>query len=97
MISKETLADLADLMANGPTASEFGTGIEQLRVELQLIDNVTLATAVVTSHLYPDQPVDELAGRQQTVDELTAHNVQNMVGAAFNPRQRIEVRQVPRP
>ena len=95
VISEEILSDMADLRANGPSETEFATGVEQLRNELELIDNRILAVGLVTAHLYPDEPVANLADRYPLIDELSAADVRNMVGAAFQPGQRIEVRQVP--
>ncbi len=91
------MADLVDLQTHGPTEQQFATAIEQLRTELELINNGTLADALLTSYLYPDQPVTELAQRTALIDQVTAAAVQSMAAIAFNPDQRIEVRLVPRP
>ena len=96
-ISEEILADLRSLQTEGPTEAQFETAMEQLRNELELIDNQTIADALVTAHLYPDQPVTELAARYPLLDEMTPADVQSMAAIAFNPNQRIEVRQIPRP
>jgi zinc protease len=96
-ISEAVLADLRELQEDGPTESQFDTAIEQLRNEMELIDNQTLAEALVTAHLYPDQPVAELNARHTVVEELTPEDVRVMAGLAFDLDQRIEVRQVPRP
>jgi predicted Zn-dependent peptidase len=96
-ISDEVIADLDDLLENGPTNSEFDTAVEQLLTELDLIDNTILAGALITSYLYPDQPVSELTGQQGIINDLTAADVRRLARVAFNPDQRIEVRQVPRP
>ena len=91
------MTEILDLQSNGPTAQQFATGIEQLRTELDLIDNPTIANALISSYLYPDQPVIELFQGHALIDQLTASDVQNLAGIAFNPIQRIEVRLVPRP
>ena len=96
-ISAEVLADLADLRNNGPTEIQFATGLEQLRTELDLINNPTLADAMINSYLYPDQGVVDLAERHVLIDELTAADVQSLAQLAFAPNQRIEIRLVPRP
>jgi predicted Zn-dependent peptidase len=96
-ISLEVLADLAALQADGPTDAEFATAVEQLGDELQLIDNRLLATGLITAHLYPDQPVAELAERFQVLEDLTADDVRELAEVVFDLDQRIEVRQVPRP
>lgn len=95
-IADEIVADLESLQADGPTEEEFATAVEQLRDELELVDNRTLANALVTSHLYPDQPVAEVADRYQMIDVLTPEEVQAMASIAFDLDQRIEVRLVPR-
>jgi zinc protease len=95
-IVAEVLADIAELQDQGPTETQFNTAVEQLRDELELIDNRTLATGLVTAHLYVDQPVAELGDRYPLIDELTPEDVRRMAGIAFNLSQRIEVRQVPR-
>ncbi|HEX6286552.1 MAG TPA: insulinase family protein [Acidimicrobiia bacterium] len=95
-IAEEILAGLQSLQDSGPTGEEFATAIEQLRDELELLDNRTLANALITSHLYPDQPVAEVADRYQMVDSLTPEEVQLMARVAFDLDQRIEVRLVPR-
>jgi len=95
-ISEEVMADLADLQANGPTPGQFATAVEQLRTELDLINNPTLADALITSHLYPDRPVVELSRRYQVIEEITAEDVRLLSRTVFNPDQRIEIRLVPR-
>ncbi len=84
------------MQTEGPTDEEFATAIEQLRDELELLDNRTLANALITNHLYPDQPVAEVADGYQMVDGLTADQVQSMASIVFDLDQRIEVRLVPR-
>ena len=63
---------------------------------LDLIGNGTIADALITNYLYPDQPVIELRLRYQLLDELTAADVTTLARIVFNPDQRIEVRLVPR-
>jgi zinc protease len=96
-ISEAVLIDLQLLQGDGPTESQFNTALEQLRNEMELIDNRTLAEALVTAHLYPDQPVAELNARHTVVDRLTAEDVRVMAGLVFDLDQRIEVHLVPRP
>ena len=96
-IADEIVADLGSLQSSGPSDEEFATAVEQLRDELELLDNRTLATALITSHLYPDQSVAEVADRYQMVDSLTPGQVQSMASIVFDLDQRIEVRLVPRP
>lgn len=95
-ISAEIVADLAELQRDGPTESQFDTAVEQLRDALDLIDNRVIAETLVTAHLYPDQPVTELAERSRLVDEITPTEVTSLANTMFNQSQRIEVRQVPR-
>jgi predicted Zn-dependent peptidase len=95
-ISDEVIADLDDLLENGPTDSQFATALEQLRTELDLIGNGTIADALIINYLYPDQPVIELRLRYQLLDELTAADITTLARIVFNPDQRIEVRLVPR-
>ena len=96
-ISNEVMADLADLQKNGPTDEQFATALEQLRTQLDLINNQLLAGALINSFLYPDEPVVELALRYQVIEEITAADVQALAKIAYNPAQRIEVRTIPRP
>jgi zinc protease len=95
-ISEEVMSDLADLQANGPTSAQYATAVEQLRSEIDLIDNPTLADALITSHLYPERPVVELSHRYDVIEEITAEEVRLLARIVFNPDQRIEVRLVPR-
>lgn len=95
-ISDEVMADLAELQASGPTAEEMATAVEQLRSEIDLINNPTLAEALVTSRLYPDQPVVELSRRYEIVETITAEDIRVLSKTVFNPEQRIEIRRVPR-
>lgn len=95
-ISTEIVADIESLQIDGPSQAEFGTAVEQLRDELELVDNRLLATALITAHLYPDQPVSEIADAYSIVDEITPEQVRELAGAVFDLGQRIEVRQVPR-
>lgn len=96
-ISTEILADLESLQSDGPSEAEFATAVEQLRDELELVDNRLLATALITAHLYPDQPVSDLADSYAAVDEITPEQVRELAASVFDLGQRIEVRQVPRP
>ncbi|HEY6635185.1 MAG TPA: insulinase family protein [Acidimicrobiia bacterium] len=96
-IADEIVTELEDLQARGPDADEFDTAVEQLRDDLELIDNAVLASALVTAHLYPDEPVVELVERYARVDVITADDVRELAAAVFDLDQRIEVRQVPRP
>lgn len=95
-ISDEVMADLADLRKNGPTEEQFTTALGQLRTQLDLINNQTLAGALINSFLYPDEPAIELALRYQVVEEITADDVQALAKIVYNPLQRIEVRSIPR-
>ncbi|MGB7859479.1 MAG: insulinase family protein, partial [Acidimicrobiia bacterium] len=94
-ISEEVMADLVDLQVNGPTDRQFETAREQLRTEMDLIDNLTLAEALTTAFLYPDQPVSDLTRRHLIVDTITSRDVRDLARVVFNPNQRIEVRQGP--
>ncbi len=96
-ISEEVIDDLADLAENGPTETQFATALEQLRTELDLVNNPVIAEALITNYLYPDQPVSELRARYQLIDQIAADDVREMARIAFNPDQRIEVRLVPLP
>lgn len=95
LISEEIIADLATLQVGGPTPEQFETAVTQLRDEIELLDNRTLARALITAHLYPDQPVVELADRYTVIDELTVGDVTTMARIVFDPSSRIEIRQVP--
>ncbi len=94
-ISAEVLADLAALIADGPTDAEFATAVQQLRTEMDLVTNSQLATALTMSFLYPDQPVSDLVDRYTLIDEVTAGDVQALAGITYAPNQRIEIRLVP--
>ena len=94
-ISDEVMADLIDLQNNGPTSSQFDTAVEQLRTEMDLINNATLAQALTTSYLYPDQPVSDINIRYDLVEEITIDDVVELARIVFNRAQRIEVRQGP--
>ena len=67
-----------------------------MRDTIELIDNRVIAEALITAHLYPDQPVSELSARYPLVDEITPDEVTDLAKVVFNLSQRIEVRQVPR-
>jgi zinc protease len=95
-ISDEVVAEIAALQQGGPTDAEFATAVEQMRDELALIDNGTIADRLITAHLYPDQPVSELRDRHSVLEQTTAGDVQDMANIAFDLGQRIEVRQIPR-
>jgi zinc protease len=95
-ISEEVMADLDDLRQNGPSETQMATALEQLRSEIDLINNPALADALVTSRLYPDQPVLDLSLRYEVVESITAEDVRVLSQTVFNPAQRIEIRLVPR-
>ena len=95
-ISEEVISDLIDLQRAGPTDEQFTTAVEQLRTEMDLIDNGILARALTTSYLFPDRPVEEIRLRFDALNEITPDDVRELASVAFNPMQRIEVRQGPR-
>jgi zinc protease len=95
-ISAEIVADIAELQSVGPSQEEFATAVAQLRDDLELIDNPTLADAIVTAHLYPDQPVTDMARRMALLPELAPEDVTDLARTVFDLDQRIEVRQIPR-
>jgi zinc protease len=95
-IVEEVVADLELLQSDGPTDAEFSTAVEQLRDELDLLDNRTLANGLVTAYLYPDQPMSELIDRYLLLDKVTPDDVKELASVVFNLGQRIEVRQIPR-
>jgi zinc protease len=97
LIVAEVMAELESLQAVGPSEAELATALEQLRDDLELVDNPTLATALITAHLYPDEPVRQLVDRYERVDAVTTEAVRTLAEAVFDLEQRIEVRQVPRP
>lgn len=94
-ISREVVDDLLDLMDAGPSEAEFATAVEQVRTEISLVDNFELASALVTSFLYPDQPPSDLVTRYTTIDEITRDEVQRLARVTYNDDQRIEIRLVP--
>jgi len=95
-IADEVLADLADLRAEGPTVDEFSTAVEQVRTEMDLIGNGELAAALITSALYPDQPVTDLLARYEIIEEVTLVDVHELAKISFAPMQRIEIRLIPK-
>lgn len=95
-ISDEVVAEIELLQRDGPSDAQFATAVEQLRDTIELIDNRVIAEALVTAHLYPDQPVSELSARYPLVDEITPDEVTDLANVVFNLSSRIEVRQVPR-
>jgi zinc protease len=97
VISEEIVADLADLQDRGPSPEEFATAVAQLLDDLRLIDNPTLADALVTAHLYPDQPVTDPIRKASLLSQLGPGDVAELARTVFDLDQRIEVRQVPRP
>ena len=96
-IAGEIVSEVEDLQISGPDDDEFDTAVAQLRDDLDLIDNGVLASALVTAHLYPDEPVIELVERYDRVDVITADDIRELAAVVFDLDQRIEVRQVPRP
>lgn len=96
IIVDEIVSDLKDLQSSGPSEAQFSTSVAQLRDELELVDNGTIAVGLVTAYLYPDQPFTDLSRRRALLDTITAADVQEMAADAFDLEQRIEVRQVPR-
>lgn len=95
-IADEVIADLESLQTAGPTDEEFSTAVAQMRDELDLVNNRTLADGLVTAHLYPDQPVSEMFDARLLLDDLTPGDVRAMASKVFNLDERIEVRQIPR-
>lgn len=95
-IADEVLADLADLRANGPTQAQFLTAVEQVRTEMELITNVELADVLITSLLYPDQPVTDVAARYEIIEDVTRADVRRLARISFAANQRIEIRLIPR-
>lgn len=51
---------------------------------------------MITSRLYPEQPVADLSRRYEVIEEITSENVRLLAQTVFNPGRRIEIRLVPR-
>ncbi len=96
VIASEVVDGISLLQREGPTDAQFETAVAQMREELELLDNVTIANGLVTSHLYPDQPFIELARRYPLLETVTADDVQTLAAEVFDLGQRIEIRQGPR-
>lgn len=95
-ISDAVLEVLDDIRVAGPTGTEFATAVEQLRDELDLIDNPTLADALLNAYLYPDEPVTNLGDRAGLIDGIDPDDVRRLAAIAYDPNQRIEIRLIPR-
>jgi zinc protease len=95
-ISDAILEVLSDIRVQGPTDTEFATAVEQLRDEFDLIDNPTLADALLNAYLYPDEPVANLGNRAGLIEEISPDDVRRLAAIAYDPTQRIEIRLVPR-
>ena len=62
-VTQAVLADLTDLLANGPTEDEFAIAQEQVVRRYELMDNHGLASAILFSAYRPEEPLLEIVTR----------------------------------
>lgn len=88
----ETLRDLAD---NGPTDDEFAVGQEQVLRNYELINNVSLAEAIIFSAFNPEELYSEVITRIDRVVLLEIDAVRSLAARVITLDDYIELRLVP--
>jgi zinc protease len=90
-----TLAELTDLVTNGPTADELAIAQEQLRRDYELLSNEFLGEAVLFSALHPDELLSQVTERINQTGDATAAEIKELAERMIPIDRYIVVKLVP--
>jgi zinc protease len=90
-----TLETLRDLVEVGPTDDEFAIAREQVFRNYQLIDNFSLADAIIFSAFHPGEAYSEIVTRIDRVLVVEVDDIRDLAERVVTLDDYIEVRLVP--
>ncbi len=91
----QTLAELADIRANGPTADELAIAAEQLLRDYELVSNEQLAAAIVFSAEHPEENLSEVIARIDRTFDPTQEDLRDLAAKLLPGDDYILVKLVP--
>jgi zinc protease len=94
-IVAETLATLAVLATDGPTAAELETAQEQLTLEHDLISNETWVDRMLFYSARPDESLKEIFNANRHIVATTTDDIRRLAAVAFPQDRYVLIRQVP--
>ena len=94
-VVQQTLAELADLRANGPTADELAIAQEQLLRDYELLSNEMLSDAVVFSADHPEESLTQMIDRIDQTFDPTVQDLRELANELLPGNRYILVRLVP--
>jgi zinc protease len=95
VVAAALLADLEDLLANGPTRDEFEIAQQQVLRGYELVDNHGLAEAALFSAYYPDELLMEIITRYDRAGAATLGDIRAIARSTIDLEQYIRVDLVP--
>ena len=94
-IVAETLATLAVIATDGPTAAELETAQEQLTLEYGLISNETWVDRMLFYSARPGESLKEIFNADRHIVATTADDIRRLAAVAFPQDRYVLIRQVP--
>ncbi|MCB2224924.1 MAG: insulinase family protein [Actinobacteria bacterium] len=94
-VAAEVLADLADLVADGPTATQVSTAQEQRLRDLELTSNEQLVDLVTFYLLRPGEDTEDIFVEADRVAAATAADLQALAAMLVDPADYIRIDLVP--
>jgi zinc protease len=94
-VTAAVLETLGSLASDGPTDDEFAVGQEQVLRNYELINNVSLAEAIVFSAFHPDALYSEIITRIDRVAAIEIDAVRTLAARVISLDDYIELRLVP--
>jgi zinc protease len=91
----QTLAVLADLRTNGPTADELAIAQEQLLRDYELVSNELLSQAVVSAAEHPGQSLSQIVNRIEQTFDSTRADLKELANELLPADNYILIRLVP--
>jgi zinc protease len=95
LVAEAVLETLGNLAIDGPTDEEFAVGREQVLRNYELINNASLAEAIIFSAFNPGELYSEIIGRIDRVAAMEIDAVRTLAGQVITLDDYIELRLVP--
>jgi zinc protease len=90
------VAEIADLIARGPTDDEFDAAFAETSEQYNFVDNGQFLSALINDALDPEQPVENYIERFFALDDVSRSSVQQYLADHVSPDAFVEVITVPR-
>ncbi len=94
-VVEQTLAELADLRTEGPTADELAIAQEQLLRDYELVSNELLSRAIVFSAEHPDEGLSQVIDRIDQTFDPTIEDIRMLATELLTAEDYILVKLVP--